>query len=148
MQTEPDLYMQIRQLLARFNDLVAARSMLVLDEFASDEGLPEHRAPQHMMLRDHVLLIGSEAGEVAQGRPELEAFFTRVFAREVAFSWEWERLEADQAGDIAWFFAEGQVVLTSAQEQRKAPYRVSGVVERHAGRWLWRQYHGSEPVGG
>ena len=84
----------------------------------------------------------------AQGRPELEAFFTRVFAREVAFSWEWERLEADQAGDIAWFFAEGQVVLTSAQEQRKAPYRVSGVLERQDERWLWRQYHGSEPVTG
>jgi hypothetical protein len=70
----------------------------------------------------------------AQGRPELEAFFSRVFAREVAFSWEWERLEADQAGEVAWFFAEGRVVLTSPQEQRKAPYRVSGVVERHAGR--------------
>jgi hypothetical protein len=38
------------------------------------------------------------------------------------------------------------VVLTTAQEQRKAPYRISGVLERHGERWLWRQYNGSEPV--
>jgi hypothetical protein len=47
---------------------------------------------------------------------------------------------------VVWFFAEGWVILSTAEQQRRTPYRVSGVLERHGERWLWRQYHGSEPV--
>ena len=133
MQTDAKIGSQVREVLARFNKLVSTKSPQVLAEFAPD---------------DDVLLIGSDAGEVARGRQELQAFFDRIFAREVSFSWEWDRLDVSQSGELAWFFAEGRVVLTTAQERRKAPYRTSGVLERHGERWLWRQYHGSEPVTG
>jgi hypothetical protein len=121
----------VDQVLERFNHLVSTRNLQVLAEFVPG---------------DEVLLIGSEVGEIAKGRQELEGFFTRVFARQATFSWEWDRMDVSHAGDLMWFFAEGQVILSSASGQRKSPYRISGVLERHGGRWLWRQYHGSEPV--
>ncbi|MEJ2555862.1 MAG: nuclear transport factor 2 family protein [Anaerolineae bacterium] len=121
----------MREVLERFDDLVSTQNLQVLAEFAPG---------------DEVLLVGSDAGEVATGRQELEAFFARIFARDTTFSWEWDRIDVSHAGDLAWFFAEGRVVLSTAKEQRRAPYRITGVLERHGERWLWRQYHGSEPV--
>jgi hypothetical protein len=149
MQSGMDVRSQVHEVLERFNHLVSTRDPQVLAEFAPG---------------DEVLLVGSDAGEVAAGRGEIEAFFTRVFARPVTFSWQWDRLEAwhpgalspsgdkssggdrAQACDVVWFFAEGWVILSTAEQQRRTPYRVSGVIERHGERWLWRQYHGSEPV--
>ncbi len=122
---------QVRGALERFNELVSTRSPQVLAEFTPGED---------------VLLIGSEAGEAAKGSQEITEFFARIYARDATFSWEWDRIEAAQAGGLAWFFAEGRVVVATAQEQRKSPYRVSGVLERRGERWLWRQYHGSETV--
>lgn len=133
MPSDGEIQSQVRQVLERFNELVSTQDPQVLAEFAPG---------------DDFLLIGSESGEVAAGRQALEAFFARIFARKTTFSWEWDRVDVSHAGNIAWFFAEGRVILTTAHEQRKAPYRISGVLERHGGRWLWRQYHGSEPVAG
>jgi len=131
MKSGKDIRSQVREVLDRFNVLVSTKNPQVLAEFAPG---------------DEILLIGSDAGEVARGRQEVQAFFDRIFTRELSFSWEWDRLDVSQSGELAWFFAEGHVVLTTAQEQRKAPYRISGVLERHGERWLWRQYNGSEPV--
>jgi ketosteroid isomerase-like protein len=131
MQSDAEVRSQVCEVLERFNDLVSTQNLQVLAEFAPG---------------DEVLLVGSDAGEVATGRQELEAFFARIFARDTTFSWEWDRISVSHAGDLAWFFADGRVVLSTAKEQRRAPYRITGVLERHGERWLWRQYHGSEPV--
>jgi ketosteroid isomerase-like protein len=131
MRSDAEVRSQVREVLERFNDLVSTQNLRVLAEFAPG---------------DEVLLVGSDAGEVATGRQELEAFFARIFARDTTFSWEWDRIDVSHAGDLAWFFADGRVVLSTAKEQRRAPYRITGVLERHGERWLWRQYHGSEPV--
>jgi ketosteroid isomerase-like protein len=131
MQSDTEVQSQVRQVLDRFNDLVSTQNLEVLAEFAPD---------------DEILLAGSEAGEVARGRQELEAFFVRTFARDTTFSWEWDLIEVSHSGDLAWFFADGWVILSTVQEQRRAPYRISGVLEHDGERWLWRQYHGSEPV--
>jgi ketosteroid isomerase-like protein len=133
MQSDEALRLQIDEVLELFNNLVSTKDPQVLAEFVPG---------------DDVLLVGSDSGEIAKGRKQLEAFFARIFARKATFSWEWERIEASQAGGLAWFFAEGRVVLSTMQEQRKSPYIVTGVLERHGERWLWRQYHGSEPVTG
>ena len=133
MPSDAEIKSQVRDVLERFNELVSTKNLQVLEEFAPG---------------NDVLLIGSDAGEVSAGRQALEAFFDRIFARENTFSWEWDRLDVSHDDNLAWFFAEGRVVLTTAQEQRKAPYRISGVLQRQGERWLWRQYHGSEPVTG
>jgi ketosteroid isomerase-like protein len=133
MRSEADVQPQVREVLERFNALVSTPNPQVLAEFVAG---------------DDVLLVGSESGEVARGRLELQAFFARIFARGVTFSWEWDRIDVSHAGDLAWFFAEGQTVLSTAKSQRRTPYRIAGVLDRHGQQWLWRQYHGSEPVTG
>ena len=131
MSSDSKVRSQVGEILQRFNDLVSRRDPQVMAEFAPV---------------DEIILVGSETGEVANGRHEIQVFFERVFAREGIFSWEWDRVEAWGEGDLAWFFAEGWAIYATTKEQRKMPYRVSGVLERYGERWLWRQYHGSEPV--
>jgi hypothetical protein len=122
---------QILDALERFNQLISTRNPQVLEDFASG---------------DNVLLVGSEAGEVANGKKEIKAFITRIFARETTFSWEWDRIDVAYVDDLAWFFADVRVILSTPQGQCKSPYRITGVLERRDKRRLWRQYHGSELV--
>jgi ketosteroid isomerase-like protein len=131
MQSAVEVRTQILEALERFNELVSTKNPQVLEEFATG---------------DDVLLIGSDLGEIAAGRQELAVFFDRIFTRDASYSWQFDRINVSYKDDLAWFFADGWVILTTGKEQRKSPYRVSGVFECKGERWLWRQYHGSEPV--
>jgi len=131
MTMDVSIRAEVLDTLERFKRLVSARSMDVVAEFAAD---------------GKVLLIGSEANEIASGLPELQAFFARIFSRDDSFSWEWSRVDVAHAGSVAWFFADGQVVVLSPHETKKAPYRLTGVLERAGSRWVWRQFHGAEPA--
>ncbi len=131
MNRKPEIRSQILEMLQRFNDFVSTRNLQVLAEFAPG---------------DDILLIGSDAGEVARGNREVAAFFGRIFTRDSTFSWEWDRIDISYTENTAWFFADGRVVISTENEPRKSPYRITGVLERQGERWLWRQYHGSEPV--
>ena len=131
MLSDTDMRSVVGDVLERFFHLVSTRNLQVLAEFAPG---------------DDVLLVGSDAGEIATGLQEVEEFFTRIFARFSTFSWKSAHIDVSCAGDIAWFFAEGQMIVSSTEGQERLPYRISGVLERIGHRWLWRQYHGSEPV--
>ncbi len=60
MQSNEEVRSQVCEVLERFNSLVSTRNQQVLAEFARG---------------DEVLLVGSDTGEVAMGKQELEAFF-------------------------------------------------------------------------
>ncbi len=95
-----------------------------------------------------VTLIGSEAAEVHIGPAALEAFFRRLYDRRVRYRWEWTRREVEVRGEVAWLFADGDMVMTHIDGTvARGRYRITGVLVRHAGEWRWHQYHGSEPVG-
>jgi ketosteroid isomerase-like protein len=123
------LHTEIEATLARFSDLVSRRDMAVLSEFA-----------------DGAILVGSDDGEVAEGRNQLEALFHRVFSWPITVSWEWRYVRAESSGDIAWFFAEGDVVENRDGARKRKPYRLSGVLRRQKDRWIWLQWNGSEPM--
>lgn len=127
METQSELELTLRT----FFDLVSRRNMKVLDEFAAGSD---------------VLLVGSDDGEIARGKASIEAFFTKIFARPHTFDWHSNRLDVGWVGEIAWFFAEGEMTIESADRKETGPYYISGVMEKRGGRWYWRQYHGSEPV--
>jgi ketosteroid isomerase-like protein len=133
MNSDDEIKTQIHKALDRFNQLVSTKNLEVVEDFTPS---------------DEALLIGSEQGEIAAGRQEIEAFFQRVFARPATFSRECQRINAWYAENLAWFFADGQVILSSEKEIRRTPYRITGVLENRDGRWLWRLYHGAEPVAG
>jgi hypothetical protein len=114
----------------RLGDLVWARDARIIEEFADH---PE------------VLLVGSEDGEIARGRGEIGALIAGLFDLPVRLRWEWHRRDVSVARDIAWVFADGEAVVASEGEEKRRPYRLSGVLQRISGHWRWRQFHGSEP---
>jgi ketosteroid isomerase-like protein len=93
------------------------------------------------------MLVGSEPGEIVRGGAALAAFFAALFAASVRLTWNWQTVEISNAGDTAWFFAEGEVVIQGSDGERRRPYRLSGVLSRIEDAWKWRLFHGSEPKG-
>ena len=88
------------------------------------------------------VLIGSEAHELARGPIELRPFLETLFARPETVSWEWDDVSVSASGDVAWLWLQGAAVLDGVS---RLPYRITGVLERRQGRWLWMLFHGSEP---
>jgi ketosteroid isomerase-like protein len=87
-------------------------------------------------------LMGSSAGEIARGPLELRTFLKRIFSSPQRVSWEWDDVSISCAGEVAWLWLEGALVLDGRSDRA---YRISGVLERRQGRWLWSLFHGSEP---
>jgi uncharacterized protein (TIGR02246 family) len=93
-------------------------------------------------------VFGSDQGEEAVGRDELRAFFTAICARSDTISWTWEVRTAGHLGDVVWFVVVGTCVFTHADGTAVTaadPYRLSGVLRRTQGRWLFAVFNGSEP---
>ena len=122
---------EITAALHRFCALLAARDPAVIQEFAADAD---------------VLLVGSEAGEVAAGPDQIAEFFRAILAQPVTIAFEWRETRASVEGDQAWLFATGDVVVRSPDGERRGPYRLTGVLQRRDGKWLWKHFHGSEPA--
>ncbi len=122
---------EVTAALQRLGVLVSCKDPAVLAEFASDA---------------EVLLVGSEAGEVAEGPHALRDFFQRVFRSPASVGWEWRKVRISCAHDLAWLFAEGEVVIVTDARPRRRPYRLSAVLQRNGRRWLWKLFHGSEPA--
>lgn len=117
--------------LHRFGSLLAARDAAVIHEFAPDAD---------------ALIVGSEAAEAARGPNEIAGFFRSLLAQPVTIAFEWRETRASVAGDQAWLFAAGDAVVRAAGNERRSPYRLTGVFQRRGGKWLWKHFHGSEPA--
>jgi ketosteroid isomerase-like protein len=87
-------------------------------------------------------LIGSSLGEIARGPIELRGFLEQMFAGPQAVGWEWDDVSISCAGDVAWLWLEGALMLDGRSDRA---YRITGVLEQRQGRWLWSLFHGSEP---
>ncbi len=132
MHADDAMEQQVLGVLGAFNDQLAARDLDgALGLFGSD---PD------------VTLVGSEAGEIAVGPGELRAFFQRIFARAGTFRFEWRTCHVSAESDVAWFFADAVAHYSGPEGVASAPYRMTGVLTRRGDRWLFAQYHGSEPV--
>ena len=115
----------------RLSRLLHDRDPAFVDEFAD---------------RDDVLLVGSEEGEIARGREAIAALLRKLYARPVRLAWAFGPREVTVAGDIAWVFADCEIVMQAPDSETHTPYRLSGVLERIEGRWRWRFFHGAEPA--
>lgn len=132
MEDKPyDAMDEALHVLDRMNTFMLARDLSVVEEFAPDAD---------------VLLLASEANELAIGRDEIQAFFGRLMSHPVTYSWDWREKKVSSAGDIAWIFAQGDIVLRDTEGEMRMPYRMTAVLERQSGKWLIHQFHGSEPA--
>ena len=100
------------------------------------------------LFTDNASLFGSEAAEFAIGKPALRAFLGELCAQPVAIRWEWQVTAAGCDGDVVWFVAPAVAVLSgdNGSVTRIDPYRLSGVLRRTGGRWLFELFNASEPT--
>jgi ketosteroid isomerase-like protein len=120
---------EIDRTLRRLGRMLFDRDEAFAEEFAEDG-----------------VLVGSEPGEIAAGRGAIRALVGKLYARPARYIWDWRTIDIKVDGDVGWLFAEGLLVQSDGDGRTELPYRVSGVFGWSGERWLWRQFHGSEPA--
>jgi ketosteroid isomerase-like protein len=93
-----------------------------------------------------VFIMGSEATETALGPVEVKKFFERIFARPVAYHFEWKSRSVSHAQSVAWITIDASVRVLGKDVDRIGPYRITAILEKRGTEWLIVHYHGSEPV--
>lgn len=88
-------------------------------------------------------VVGSEPGETAIGRAEVEGFVSRLDARPGAFRFSFPKRTWAARGDVAWVFAEGTVIQPLATMAK--PYRLTGVFVLEDSAWKMVLWSGAEP---
>lgn len=130
MMTDDETKEALRAKVARMSALLSDRNPAIVDELWS----PGFR------------LVGSEPGEVAADRPRLEKLFAMLFARPVRYGFDFASFAVDRQGDVAWLFAEGDLLANGTEGVARHPYRLTAVFLRVGGDWQWRLFSGSEPA--
>jgi hypothetical protein len=120
---------EITAKLEQLGELMFARDMAIVDELWSDG----------------FRLIGSEIGEIATTRADLETLFSGLFEHPARLRWRWDETVTTIENDIAWAFAEGNLELAYADHTDRKPYRLVTVFRRANDSWQWRLFSGSEP---
>lgn len=94
------------------------------------------------------VLIGSAAGEVCDGRDAIGAHLDTIYGLPVRLGAEWHTTMARSTdAPIAWFWAEGDLLLTSDDgDVARRPYRLACVLVRDGKTWRIQLFSGSEPV--
>ncbi len=96
-----------------------------------------------------VAFLGSARSEQAIGRDAVERLLRELLALpEVAggtFAIAWTERRVRVAGDVAWIVALGEATWESPRRTVQFPYRLTGILVRREGRWVWHTHHGSEP---
>ncbi len=83
MPTDYDARAQTEASLDQLASLVFERDPAILAEFTDD-----------------ALLVGSERGEIAAGRAQLQSFVQQIFERPTRFSWEWDQIRASATDEL------------------------------------------------
>ena len=96
---------------------------------------------------EDVVFIGSGEGEEAVGRDAIVPMFNALapHLEGLEFSLEYEDVHVQVLGDVAVIYCSGQAKLVTTRRKATFRYRLTGVLVRKDGRWLWRVHHGSEP---
>jgi ketosteroid isomerase-like protein len=121
---------EVIEKLNRLNLLLSNHDPAILNEFALDSD---------------VVLLGSDADELAIGPEQLAQFFKAILSLPLTLSWDWKQTKVSVHGEVAWVFAQGDSVSHSRDGIKRTPYRLTGVLVHQDGKWLWKQFHGSVP---
>ena len=97
--------------------------------------------------RPEVTYAGSELGERATGRGDLTALLTQVLGRAEAYAFDLPDVRVAEVGDALSVLAEGTGVAHGPTgDPETFAYRLTGVLVREQGRWVWLVLVGSEPT--
>ncbi len=132
-QPPADVKAEVRLALQRWSDLAGAGDLAAfMAQF--DEGAD-------------LLVVGSDKGEVFQGRAAIEGWLGKLLAGN-RFGWQMDRVDIDVNGDTAWAFVDGSMTVRApgGKVRFTTPYRFTAVLVKRGDRWAWRLFHGSVPA--
>lgn len=90
-----------------------------------------------------VALYGSEIGEVVVGPEALRRFLRRLLAGPAGPRFTLKERRVSCCDDVAWFTVPARV---EAGGMTVDAYRLTAVLERRDGHWLWAHFSGAEPL--
>ena len=91
---------------------------------------------------------GDDLGEHAHGHEELRLFLQEVFEESFLLGWEVGEVWARHRGDVVWFVASTEAVLTYPEGlEERLPFQLSGTLShgRRTG-WRFELFNGTQPV--
>ncbi len=121
--------------------------LAVLNEF--DKAFREQDLHRMMKLfvDDEAIFVGAESGAEARGIQQIRSFFESFFSEPFVFGFDWQKVNIDVIGEVAWLFSNCHIEVISAAGRHHHPYRVTAIFQRVGSQWRWLHYHGSEPAG-
>jgi ketosteroid isomerase-like protein len=120
---------EILAALERFESCIAARDMAVTALFTADGRL-----------------AGSEVSDLAIGHEAIADHFKTYFTLPFTIHWAWRSRDVSLLGNVAWLFADGDVILRGSDGEQRSPYRLTCIFARHGDRWLIVHFHGARPI--
>lgn len=113
---------------------------------ASDLMFNRDSAIVNELWSDGFQLIGSEDGETASSRQDLEGLVTALFSASFRLRWFWDNKSITIDNDTAWVFAQGRLDFVYPDRTIPVAYRLVAIFKRAGSDWVWRLYSGSEPI--
>ena len=122
----------VRATLTRMNDALAKRDVAGFLALFDDS--------------DAIMVVGSNVGEVCQGRKGVQGFIAWIYSQKFTFAFDLKNLTVHQEGDFAWVYQDGHMLHVHPDGTSKAiPYRFALTMVKRGGQWRWQLFHGSIP---
>lgn len=93
-----------------------------------------------------VLAIGTAEDEKRIGPEAIRTAYEKFFAQVESVSVLYSDILVKSRGDVAWVYAEGHVSLKTDRGEFTRKSRLTSVLEKRKGKWLFVQTHASFPV--
>ncbi|MCE2447188.1 MAG: nuclear transport factor 2 family protein [Candidatus Latescibacteria bacterium] len=92
---------------------------------------------------DHFVKIGTEPGEYIEGGGRAVQYYYHHVASTRDFTIDIEHLDVQERDSVAWFYTRQQWRLKWQGQDEDLSLRLTGVLEREAGKWKFAQIHAS-----
>ena len=101
------------------------------------------RLIEMMSAADYYVKIGTEPGEFVEGGENAIAYYQQHAASTTDFTIQFEHLDVQERGDVAWFYTRQIWRLRWKGVYEELAMRMTGVLERERGEWKFVQIHAS-----
>ena len=99
-----------------------------------------------MSLADHYVKIGTEPDEHIEGGENARDYYQRIVANAADIAIEYENLDIQERGDVAWFYTRQIWRLKWLGNPEELAVRLTGVLEKEHETWRFVQIHASVGV--
>ena len=101
-----------------------------------------------MLPASHYVKIGTDADEVVEGSAEIAAYYRNHAASTEDFSIDFINLDVQERDNVAWFYTRQVWRLKWQGTREDFVMRMTGVLEKVDGMWMFSQIHASMGVAG